>query len=422
MNDIYFLNDVQYAFLIGRQKKESLCGVSCHIIIGYKSKSIDEDKLKKAWCMLFERHAVLHTRIMQDGSVYFSESNTPERFFHSVIAEDEHQADIYINNLKNRLMDIENGEYAALHLIKTKDSVITVIEADCVAFDVTSVQIFIRDMAAVYCEKESILPKLPENFLPYGNISHPPVLRSTKKSDRAYWSEKVKTFGALPFEDMVKAPSSSLPTVYKSHIGIIDNERCKRIDRIAKNTGCKTEEILLALFSQAISEVTKKSHFVLNIPILNRSLTASELFDTAADYTSIIMFDTNTSSSQTFNEYAKNVSKAYNEAASHASFSGIKVQQLCSEINKINAVSGNVTFSSHIHININTDLIQKAFGEQYIIYTETPNVIMDSEFFKSGDKIIMNLSTPCGYLPPKTEEQIISAVINQTDNASDNLN
>lgn len=408
MNDIYFLNDVQYAFLIGRQKQERLCGVSCHIIIGYKSENIDEEKLKKTWCNLSERHAVLCSRIMPDGTVYFSSDHDPKKFFYSVNTDDEQQVESYINGLKNRLMDIEHGEIAALHLIKIKNGGRIIFETDCVAFDVTSMQIFIRDMAAMYCGKESILPELPAYFSPYGEISHPSVPRTVKKSDKAYWTEKVSSFGCTPFECTGDCP---VPTVYESHTGIIDRTKCGYIDVFAKRVGCRTEDILLALFARAVSEVTGKAHFMLNIPILDRSTADSSLFDTAADYTSIIMFDTQVDLSRNFSAYAKKVSEDLSEALKHISFSGIKVQQLYSKLRGTDALSGNVTFSSHIHININDEIIKCAFGEQYLIYTETPNVVMDSEFFRSGDHISINLSTPQGYLPEGTEERLISAVI-----------
>ena len=65
--DLYFLNDVQYAFLIGRQSNAELCQVSCHVLIQYHAKSIDVERLRAAWQALAARHIVLQTRIFSDG-------------------------------------------------------------------------------------------------------------------------------------------------------------------------------------------------------------------------------------------------------------------------------------------------------------------------------------------------------------------
>ena len=57
--DLYFLNDVQYAFLIGRQSNAELCQVSCHVLIQYHAKSIDVERFRAAWQALAARHIVL---------------------------------------------------------------------------------------------------------------------------------------------------------------------------------------------------------------------------------------------------------------------------------------------------------------------------------------------------------------------------
>lgn len=79
--DLYFLNDVQYAFLIGRQSNAELCQVSCHVLIQYHAKSIDVERFRAAWQALAARHIVLQTRIFSDGAVSFAEHHTADSFF-----------------------------------------------------------------------------------------------------------------------------------------------------------------------------------------------------------------------------------------------------------------------------------------------------------------------------------------------------
>ena len=402
MKGPFFLNDVQYAFLIGRQKQEKLCGVSCHIIAAFRSSGIDEEKLRDVWHKLAHRHEVLSSRIMSDGTVFFSDAHDPDRFF--TVASGDSES--YINSLKNRLMDIEDGGAAELHLIKEAEGCTVVFECDCAAFDITSLQIFIRDMAAMYNGNEAELPVVPEGFFPYGEESHPAVPRAVKKADKSYWTERAGSFGTAPFEGIADTCRTDIPAKYSSHSSVIGADSTAFIHETAERLGVTEENVLLALFSKAAAKVCGREHFTLNIPVLDRSGAPAGLAETAADYTSIIMFDTDVGPSADTDGFIRKTASEYAEALEHRAFSGIKVQQLCG-----GDASGNVTFSSHIHIDLGTDQIRQAFGELSYIYTETPNVVMDSEFFRCGDKMLLNLSTPDGVLPEGTEERLISELL-----------
>ena len=153
--DLYFLNDVQYAFLIGRQSNAELCQVSCHVLIQYHAKSIDVERFRAAWQALAARHIVLQTRIFSDGAVSFAEHHTADSFFlyQDFTGESDPEAcgKAYLAQLESRLMDLEHGELAVLHLLHVDASHDQLIlEADCAAFDITSAQIFLQDVARLY--------------------------------------------------------------------------------------------------------------------------------------------------------------------------------------------------------------------------------------------------------------------------------
>ena len=415
MNDIFFLNDAQYAFLIGRQSDAPLCKVSCHIIIGYEAVSTDEDKLRKAWSALAERHIVLRSRINPDGSVYLSDKHEPQEYFYTYNAVSEQDSESYISRLNNKLMDIENGECFALHLIRSAEKTKIIFEADCAAFDITSMQIFIHDLAALYTGDTSILSEIPKDFHPYGITARPEIPRSLKRADKAYWEEKISGFGLPPFEGMASIDDIKAPTAYKNHLGTLETDIVCKLEKLSGSLDVPMKDILLTLFCSASAKITEKDNFLLNIPLLDRSTESLELRKTAADYTSIIMFDAKESASDDLMQLCKKYSCEMAEAINHRHFSGIKVQQMYSEKTGRNVISGNVTFSSHIHIDICSKVIKKAFGNISLIYTETPNVIMDSEFFRCGDEIIINLSTPDGCLPKCTEEKMLSEIISAAE-------
>lgn len=276
-------------------------------------------------------------------------------------------------------------------------------------------QIFIRDLAALYNGAESILPEIPMGFHPYSQAFHPDVPRSLKRADKAYWEERISGFGLPPFEGIAITHDTKTPTVYGNHNGRLEAEKVSRLEKISDVSEIPLKDILLTLFCHATARITENEHFLLNIPLLDRSTESAELRDTAADYTSIIMFDAEDCASESLILLCKRYSHDMSEAVSHRHFSGIKVQQIYSEQGGKNVINGNVTFSSHIHVNLCDDTIKRAFGSLSAIYTETPNVVMDSEFFMCGNDIIINLSTPKGSLPDGIENAILSEIVSAAD-------
>ena len=62
------LTDVQYAYWIGRGKKQILGGVSCHAYFEFKGSVLDIGKLKEAWHKIQYRHPMLRARFLENGT------------------------------------------------------------------------------------------------------------------------------------------------------------------------------------------------------------------------------------------------------------------------------------------------------------------------------------------------------------------
>lgn len=69
------LTDVQYAYWIGRGKKQILGGVSCHAYFEFKGSVLDIGKLKEAWHKIQYRHPMLRARFLENGTQQIIERN-----------------------------------------------------------------------------------------------------------------------------------------------------------------------------------------------------------------------------------------------------------------------------------------------------------------------------------------------------------
>ncbi len=398
----YFLNDMQYAFLLGRNSDAPLCGCSCHIFAEYHAPDADLYQIQSAWKQLGNRHPVLHSVISESGEVTFAD---PENFmqylklydlsdFSAEEAEQQYQqsAELY----RTRNMNIHSGEILILHVFLMPEGVRFCFEGDCIAFDITSYQIFIHDFSRLYAG--DTLPELPSDFHPY---EFTPVSPERKKADRHYWQAKASDYGAFPAESY-PLPSHSH---FTAHTRILSAEIYQKLHLFAQMHDTEIEILLLTLFSKAFSEITSFSHFVLNIPVLDRKQLPARYARTGGEYTALLMTDININPALTIETQLSEIAEIYQNDCAHTGISGMKIQKILKKQNHY--YDYHVTFSSHIGIDMNDSVIQNSIGILQSLVTQTPRVIMDSEFFLSDGNLLISLVTPDNVFPEGMENRLL---------------
>ena len=395
-NNTYFLNDMQYAFLVGRQSEGALCGVSCHIMAEYRCVSVRG--IKEAAEKLVRRHKVLTSRITFDGEVVFdcAEKNILCSSDFSDLPDNEAELSLseYRKKLSGRLMDIENGEIFLIHIIKMPRCVHLIFEGDCTAFDITSFQILVRDIGKLLGGEA--LTDIPEGFEPYANDLLPKYSPDEKKQSREYWRKKAVGMSEPPFCAEITGKCT-----YTAYIETVPQEGAERVRRFAERMNCREDIVLLTAFSMAAAQITGRERFLLNIPILDRYGLPPAAEGVAADFTRLLMFDVCVSG-ESFSACFDRLYADHREDMKHLAMSGMKVQKLLPKRN------GSVTFSSHIF----EDMHIPALGRLISITTETPDVLMDCEFFRVGNELLLSFVTPDGAFESGKERALLTAVGN----------
>lgn len=225
------LTDVQYAYWIGRGKKQILGGVSCHAYFEFKGSVLDIGKLKEAWHKIQYRHPMLRARFLENGTQQIIERN---KFSNELLVYDlrgkqseieEHLLKVRTTN-SHRVFDIEKGHVAALEvtIINNKEYVIH-FDIDLLVADLKSIRIVLNDLAALYGEK--YLPELPDNvnFMNY--------IVNTKQSDyikdREYWNQKMDDMPGMPELPICKKIIQIKKPVFKRRNFFLDENRWRRL-------------------------------------------------------------------------------------------------------------------------------------------------------------------------------------------------
>lgn len=398
-----FLSDIQYAFLLGRQSDHALGGVSCHIYLETQKHGIDIDKLEAAWNSLPYRHKGLCTRISETGEIsYTSPAEVPCTIWYEHLEElDEeackHRLSELRNTISSRLTDLSSGEHMGLRVcILPMGEYRLLFDFDCTAFDITSVQIILRDLAFTYAGKE--LPKVSDDiFLPEN------VNSQAKSEAREYWSKKAETMGCAPFVNMQSSKEFKSRSEYTAHSRCLNKEITAGLRSYCETSGYPMDTVLLTLFAMAVSEVSDEKHFVLNIPTMSRKGLAQDMKNAVTDTTEILIFDVDLMEVHSFDEAIKKLSRDIAADRKHSALSGLKVQRL--RKNK----EPSVTFSSHTEIDLLDKVFIENLGELVYMVSQTPMVAMDSIFFTCCGMLNIALVTQDGFYYEGTEEKLLDA-------------
>lgn len=426
----YYLGDVQYAFLLGRNSEGSLRGVSCHILLETECSALNTDKLVLAWDSLLRRHKALRACISEFGEITYipDGGDIPSKvnimhFEEYTYAECERKTAELRSNLESRLMDIESGELMGLTVcLLPNEKARMIFDFDCVGYDITSFQIILRDLAYIYSGRE--LPHLPKNFEPYSGEYKRKYTAAEKASARIYWQEKVKLVGNMPAFPLSERLPNDRKNTYSAHSRYISDEAYRGIKEFAQREKYRIEDVLLALYVETLSRETGDCRFLLNIPLMDRSHLNSDAAEAVMDNTEIMIFDADISSAYSFNDIAAKLRADLAKDTEHIAFSGIKVLKL------LNADGKDVTttFSLHISADLSDEVFRRCFGDIKYIVSQTPQVTMDSIFFSIEGKLLFMLTTPDGWFKDNTEENILDgfekaakALLNNDDKGRNNM-
>lgn len=389
---MYPLTDVQYSFLYGRSKKDSFFGESCHIHIEIKEENYNADKGKMAWCQTVSRHESLNYKIMEMGvAVYDDTHKTLGSIYHynsnAGIIEDK-----FRENLFNKNLDIEEGELATLNVLLYEAYAILFFDFDCIGYDVTSVQIFLRDYFQVY-DSES-LSVLPEKYNPY----LVPFSKEKNVIDEEYWNNKLVYMNAPVQLPVVDDFHPYFPTKYRSIRCFLEEYEVKKISEYALKKEYTTEEIMLGIYIISLADNCNQTKCAINIPYLTRDKSLEEYKECMGEFTRIFIYYSTHDQKKSFEERIEKIISDYRNDKRHLSYSGLKVQK------KIRAEISDIIFSSHLEMQ----LIQEKEGRVLNnIISRTAGVLLDGEFFRVGNRILWNFVVPDKYFPDGTIEKIL---------------
>lgn len=389
--DSFELTDVQQAYWVGREDDQPLGGVSCHAYLEFDGEDINPNKLEKSWNTIQNYHPMLRAKFLGNGRQIIMNKPYSENIdVYNLTSYSEKDIEIELNKIREKIshrkLDVKNGQVAGLGISILPNNKSRVhIDIDLLVADVMSMSILIEDLAKAY-NGEAFIDKENITFKDY-IFSKNESIKSSE--DKAFWSEKIKTF-----EEEIRLPFTKKPELihnpkFKRRSRVIEKDIWEKIKDKAAFYKQTPSMVLLTCFLLVLERWCKQDQILINIPLFNRNYDENYTKNMVADFTNLLLLEFNRKDSNTFLQSIETIKKTFIENVNHSGYSGVLVQRDMFKLKGESYLAAPVVFACNIDTPLETKDSQKAFGKLNYMISQTPQVWLDFQSYINDEGLIL---------------------------------
>ncbi|HZF89885.1 non-ribosomal peptide synthetase [Streptomyces sp.] len=383
------LTAVQQAYLIGRADDQPLGGVSCHAYLEFDAERVDPERLERAVRALIERHPMLRVAFADDATQrVMPRSPWPGVTVHDLReqAADEavKAAQALRDRLSHRRLDVDRGEVIDVQLTLLPDAVDRLhFNVDLLAADLASIRVLLADLAALY-DDPGALDGLTYTFGQY--LAHQDTVRvAERERARAYWQQRLPSLPGGPKLPLAVDPEAVVvPRFVRRSCGLTADE-WRLMERRASEAGLTPSVVLATAFAMVLGRWSGEERFLLNLPLFDRDLDAHpQINQVVADFTGLVLVEVDLSG-ESFADRARTLQKQMHEDIGHAAYSGVDVLRDFVRTDVDAPRTAPVVFACDLSAPLVPDAFQARFGEASWMISQTPQIWLDHQVYRTRD-------------------------------------
>jgi len=394
-SDTFALSALQRAYWVGRDARQPLGAVGCQTYFELDgSTSIDSDRLDAALDALARRHPILRSTFpdADRGRVAAGSIHPPVRVHDLTGATDaarDHHLDVIRNRLRTHRFDIESGDTWRVELTRIPGRCILHFAINLIIADLTSIGIFLRDLAALYRGEE--LPDLS------AGVGHQHRAATSSAS-------------ADPAERLPEGPQ--LPRAVERDIAF--RRRQHRLDPVAVaalDTACRAHAVtraamFLAAYTLVLRRWSSTDDFLVNVTTFGRPPGVS---DVIGDFTATHLYRARLAEPAGFAEQVRSAQRDLRAALSAPESTELLAAQLRRGTGHSGLAPVVFTYAADSTVLAQRDIATLgAVGE---VASMTPQVIIDNQIGALGNDLVVAWDYRSGCFPPGVVEDMFDAYV-----------
>ncbi len=393
------LTEIQKSYWFGRNLKKNLGNVSCHVYLELNGRNVDPEKLSAAWKKIFEYHPMMRMKITPSGNQCIMEKSAFESLdvfdLRNCSADETEKKLLSIRDERSaRRLKIDEGETAGLALALLPENKTRIcFDLDLIAADVMSFYIIMNDLCKLYTGNEPDVPK-DWDLAEYA-ASQQEALKNDMAEAEEFWKKKAPEMPGRPELPVNENALEKGNCTYRRQLVRIERSKWDNFEKVCAANKATPAMALLTVYASAVERWSADNRFLINIPVFNRDTNIEGIEKVVADFTNLLIVDTECSTSDTFAERVNRTGRTFRENLSYSAYSGIKVQKLIRDLHHDStAPVAPVVYSYTIGQKLLDSNCLNEFGELGFMISQTPQVYIDFQIVEAGDTVIFSFDSP----------------------------
>ncbi|MFF5481864.1 amino acid adenylation domain-containing protein [Streptomyces sp. NPDC012935] len=409
------LTPVQQAYWVGRADDRPLGGVGCHAYLEIDARDVDTDRLQTAFRALLALHPMLRARFEDDGTQrVLPESPWPGLRVHDLrsVPDARARAGALRDQLSHRRLDVTRGEVVDVRVSLLPDGVDRLhFNIDLLVADVHSIRLLLADLAALYDDPASVAT--PGCTFPRHLAGRVPGRDDARDRARTYWRSRLPELPGGPRLPLAADPGEIGVPRFVRHTRGLPPDLWDTLRRRAADHGITPAVLLATVFAEVLSRWSGDQHFLLNLPLFDRDAGAHpDLGRVVADFTSLVLLEIDMRRAEGFAERARTIQARLHEDVGQAAYTGVDVLRDLLRTDPEAPRTAPVVFACNLDAPLVPDAFAARFGELSWMVSQTPQVWLDHQVYRTRDGgVLLAWDAVEELFPPGLVDTIASSCI-----------
>ena len=392
--DTFTMTALQRAYWIGRGTEQPFGGVGCQTYFELAGATIDPGRLGTALDALAHRHPMLRSKFPDVNRCRIVPENIhgPLRVHDLTEASDTARCrhlDEVRNRLRTHRFAIETGDTWRVELTRLPDHCVLHFAIDLIIADLTSIGIFLHDLAALYRGDE-----LPAVSVTFGDVA------STTSSLPQCAGERLPECPQLP-------RAEERDVLFRRQQHRLDTTAMSALDAACWAHRITRAAVFLAAYAVVLRRWSSTDDFLINVTTFGRP---PGLSDVIGDFTKTHLYRACVEERSGFAEQARSAQQGLRGALTAPESTELLAAQLQAGTGHSGIVPVVFTYAADTTVLQQCDA--ETLGDVGEVASMTPQVIIDHQVGAVGDNLIVSWDYRAGCFPPGVVVDMFTAYVN----------
>ena len=410
------LTEIQFAYLMGRDEKYEIGGVSTHFY-GEFLTTLDLNRLETCIRKVIVRHPMLRS-IVQSNGMQKILKEVPE---YVVQIEDisqlsKEQQEEYMKEVREKLSHFVFStnkwplfDFKAYKINKSEH--LFVVGYDLIIADAASMFLIGEEIMQYYKNPELELPELDFNFRDYVLANKDFKETTIYERDKKYWLEKLEYFPSapqLPYRinpEMIKTPR------FKRVISSIKRDKWELIKTEASKQNVTISTLLFTLYANVLAFWSNQPELAINLTVFNRIPFHEDINKVVGDFTTVLPLAVNLDTEESIWNKARAIQQNLFDSLEHRHYDGIEFIRALSKLREFGtkAVLPYVFTSMIFDDNEGEKSGWFELGEVKTAVSQTSQVYIDTQVIENNGELMISWD----YVDQLFDDQMINEMFQQ---------